>query len=115
MSTQKKTLSAKPPMMTKNTDYIAKKEQEMNFINEGWVTVPSPNLPQTETVSSASNNINAVWAPNGARDDVVKSFNLRLSEPVLLKLKYVAQQQRLSINSICTRLIKEFVDKELGK
>lgn len=117
MSTPKKTLSAKPPFMTKSIDDITKKEQEMSFINEGWITIPSPSHPQAEHAATAtvSTENTAVWAPNGAREDVIKTFNLRLSEPTFLKLKYIAQKQRLSVNSICARLIQEFVDSELNQ
>jgi hypothetical protein len=116
MDQLKKTLSAKPPIanQSKNNNDIEKKEQEMNFINEGWVTVPSPANLQAATPSAIDDAATA-WAIDNARDDVFKIFNVRLSEPLFLKLKHIAQLQKRSTNSICIALIQDFVDKEWRK
>ena len=113
MNQSKKTLSAKPPIakQSKNNNDLEKKEQEMNFINEGWVTLPSPANLQAATPSA----IAIAWAIDNARDDVFKIFNVRLSEPLFLKLKHIAQLQKSSTNSICVALIQDFVDKEWRK
>lgn len=114
MNKLKKTLSAKPPMtMSISNNDLVKKEQERNFINEGWVTVPSPADSQSVTTSSTvTDTVVYPWDSNRVREDVFKVFNVRLREPLFLKLKHISQLQRRSTNSICEELIQEFVSKE---
>ena len=116
MDKLKKTLSAKPPLtkLNRNNNDIEKKEQEMNFINEGWITVPSPANLKAPSPSAIDDSA-ITWAIDNARDDGFKIFNVRLSEPLFLKLKHIAQLQKISTNSICVALIQDFVDKELHK
>jgi len=47
-----------------------------------------------------------------AREDVTKVFNLRIPEPVFLKLKHIAENSKYSMQSFCLeRLIPEIDEK----
>jgi hypothetical protein len=85
---ERKKVSAHPPASIKN--------REMDFINEGI------SLPDKEP-----------WEKDGVRSDVIKTFNIRLNEPTFLKLKYLSEQTKRSINSICVSLIHKFLEDEL--
>ena len=113
MALQKKTLSARAPMMMPTEDEIAKKEREMNFINEGFVSIPeiSPAAPLKKTSNAAADSSEINF--ENAREDVFKVFNVRLTEPMFVKLKYIAQRQKRSTNSICTELIGRFIEENL--
>ncbi|GFO72770.1 hypothetical protein BJAS_P4242 [Bathymodiolus japonicus methanotrophic gill symbiont] len=58
------------------------------------------------------------WEDKGVRDDVKKTYNLRLSEPYLLKLKFIAENTPDSMQKFCIDLIEKEIDnkiKELTK
>ena len=54
-----------------------------------------------------------VYPWESARDDLYKTFNLRLSEEYALKLDYVAMRLKLSKHSICMNVVKKEIDKLL--
>ena len=47
------------------------------------------------------------------RDDVTKLYNLRLPEPYLLKLKYIAEHTPDSMQKFCLNVIEKEIDKEI--
>lgn len=94
---ERKKISARPPL-------TSIKEQEMEFINEGITS-------KYEELSAKNHEY--PWEKDGVRSDVIKVFNVRLNEPDFLKLKYLSEQKRESINFICVSLIQKFLDKEL--
>lgn len=53
------------------------------------------------------------WEDPGVRDDVTKVYNLRLPEPYLLKLKYIAEHTPDSMQSFCLNVIEEAIDKKI--
>ena len=58
------------------------------------------------------------WEDVGVREDVAKVYNLRLSEPYLLKLKYIAEHTPDSMQKFCINVIEKEIDnkiKELTK
>ena len=71
-------------------------------------TTPAPKK-QTE---------NFPWEKREIREDVIKVYNLRLSEPYLLKLKYIAEHTPYSMQKFCLQIIEKEIDskiKELTK
>lgn len=94
---ERKKISARPPL-------TAIKEKEIEFITEGTIT-------QSQIFSTHVDQY--PWEKEGVRFDVIKIFNVRLTEPDFLKLKYLCEQKSKSINSICVSLIKNFLDTEL--
>lgn len=54
------------------------------------------------------------WEASDVREDVTKVFNLRLSEPLFLKLKYLAEnQKRTSMQSICLDVLEPAIEKQV--
>lgn len=53
------------------------------------------------------------WQEEGIRDDVTKVYNLRLSEPYFLKLKYISEHSPQSMQKFCLTVLEEAIDKEI--
>jgi hypothetical protein len=51
------------------------------------------------------------WEDPRVREDVIKSVNLRLAEPLLLKLQYVSQQTRKSQQELIREALAPYLDK----
>ncbi len=51
------------------------------------------------------------WHDPSVREDVIKSVNLRLAEPLLLKLQYVSQQTRKSQQELIREALAPYLDK----
>lgn len=56
-----------------------------------------------------------VYPWENARDDVYKTFNLRLPEELAVKLEYIAMSLRLSKHSVCMNAVKTEIEKLLEK
>lgn len=55
------------------------------------------------------------WDEPHIREDVMKSLPLRLSEPLYLKLKYIAAHTPYSMNSFILERIIEDIDEEIAR
>ncbi len=53
------------------------------------------------------------WEDSSVREDVTKVYNLRLSEPYLLKLKYIADNTPDSMQKFCINVIEKEIDKKI--
>ncbi len=53
------------------------------------------------------------WEDASVREDVTKVYNLRLSEPYLLKLKYIAEHTPDSMQKFCLDVIEKEIDKKI--
>jgi hypothetical protein len=53
------------------------------------------------------------WEDTSVREDVTKVYNLRLSEPYLLKLKYIAEHTPDSMQKFCISVIEKEIDKKI--
>ena len=53
------------------------------------------------------------WEGPGIREDVTKVYNLRLPEPYLLKLKYIAEHTPDSMQKFCLDVIEKEIDKKI--
>ncbi len=53
------------------------------------------------------------WEAAGIRDDVTKVYNLRLPEPYLLKLKYIAEYTPDSMQKFCLNVLQEAIDAKI--
>lgn len=53
------------------------------------------------------------WKEIGVRDDVTKVYNLRLSEPYLLKLKYIAEHTPDSMQKFCLNVLQDAIDEKI--
>lgn len=55
------------------------------------------------------------WEDPEVRDDVIKVYNLRLPEPYLLKLKYIAAHTPGSMQQFCIDVLLPAIDKKVRK
>lgn len=53
------------------------------------------------------------WESGGVREDINKVYNLRLSEPYLLKLKYIAEHTPNSMQKFCINVLEKEIDKKI--
>ncbi len=53
------------------------------------------------------------WDAPGVRADVAKVYNLRLPEPSLLKLKYIAEHTPDSMQQFCLNLLLPAIDAKI--
>jgi hypothetical protein len=55
------------------------------------------------------------WRAHQVRQDVNKVFNLRLPEPYLLKLKYIAEHTPDSMQQFCLTILLPAIDAKIEK
>ncbi len=53
------------------------------------------------------------WQDAYVRTDVNKVYNLRLSEPYLLKLKYIAEHTPNSMQKFCLTVLEKAIDDKI--
>lgn len=98
-----------PKMSIKPPGQVAGKEAAaMEFI-EGAPGGPVKREPPPV------NNVVLPWEESGVRADVIKQYNLRLSEPALLKLRYVVEHRLArSINSYILERLLPRLDEDIA-
>ena len=62
---------------------------------------------------SAKRKVIYPWQEQDVRGDVTKVYNLRLSEPYFLKLKYIAENTTDSMQKFCLKILEEEIDKKI--
>ncbi len=55
------------------------------------------------------------WESIGVREDVKKTYNLRLSEPYLRKLKYIAENTPDSMKNFCMGVLEQEIDNKINQ
>lgn len=55
------------------------------------------------------------WEDPKVRDDMLKVYNLRLSEPYLLKLKYIAEHTPDSMQKFCLDALLPAIDAKIAQ
>lgn len=55
------------------------------------------------------------WEASSIRDDVMKVFNLRLPEPYMLKLRYIAEHGSRSMQRFCHDTLFPAIDEEIDR
>jgi hypothetical protein len=68
---------------------------------------------KVEVKKPQKQNASYPWEEAGIRDDVIKVYNLRLPEPYLLKLKYIAEHTPDSMQTFCLNVVEEAIDKKI--
>ena len=95
-------VSARPP---EKKDFASDKLDDLAsaFIKDGSI----------EKTSLSSEKIVNVYPWENARDDVYKTFNLRLPEEYAVKLDYLAMRLNISKHSVCMNVVKNEINKLL--
>ncbi len=53
------------------------------------------------------------WEEPGIREDVKKPFNLRFSEPYLLKLRFISENTPHSMQNFCMDVLLNAIDEKI--
>ena len=104
-------LSSRPPSLSHPTaDAVAA------FIEGAGVqTDPSLSSPTPPPSPEVMTEIKPYpWQAPGVRDDVHKVYNLRLPEPYLLKLKYIADHIPESMQQFCLNTLLPAIDDQIA-
>ena len=68
---------------------------------------------KTVKTSTAQSLVTLPWECPGVREDVTKVYNLRLSEPYLLKLKYISEHTPDSMQKFCLNVLQNAIDEKI--
>ena len=63
--------------------------------------------------SSVAKTASYSWEEPGIREDIIKVYNLRLPEPYLLKLKYIAEHTPDSMHKFCLNVLQDAIDEKI--
>ena len=76
------------------------------------MTLNPPKPTAEEFIKAANKAVEALypWEASKVREDVIKSVNLRLTEPVLLKLQYVSEKTRKSQQELIREALIPYLD-----
>ncbi len=96
---KKPRLSAKPPIQSEQ-DFIEAAEK------------PKSSSLSVEKVESSSP---LPWEEDNVREDVIKSINLRLSEPYIVKLQFLSEKTNKSQQRIIREVLCPALDQEIEK
>jgi hypothetical protein len=102
-------LSSRPPRIGGDADALEA------FIGGAGVHLSEPTAsapPETTAVPEAA-PISYPWEAPGVRADVAKVYNLRLPEPYLLKLKYIAEHTPDSMQQFCLSVLLPAIDARI--
>lgn len=72
---------------------------------------PSNDMESYHSISK--DNSLLPWQDPKVRDDLLKVYNLRLPEPYLLKLKYIAEHTPDSMQKFCLELLLPAIDARI--
>lgn len=98
-------MKAKPPNTNKKTDETESKNEFIDSANNK--NDRSKSLLKEETGN------NYPWQKEGVREDILKTFNLRLSEPDYLKLKFISENIPGSMQGFCLDAIIPAIEKQI--
>ena len=75
---------------------------------------PAPAAPEPTAAPEAA-PVLYPWEAPGVRVDVTKVYNLRLPEPYLLKLKYIAEHTPDSMQQFCLSALLPAIDARIAE
>ena len=97
----------KAPLRKPDVDLMSKLDQFANEVNE---PTESPQLAQS---IKSPRSRKYPWEDSKVRTDVVKGMGVPLTEPHLLKLRYIAENTKWSQRKFCQAKLEEAIDKEI--
>ena len=106
-------LRSKPPIASAD-DFIAGAAQRTAVVEQTATSQPvkRESKPQAAQGRGVSRH---PWEERNLRDDVLKVYNLRLAEPYLLKLKYIAEHTPGSMHQFCIDALLPAIDKKIAE
>ena len=103
--TKKTRLSAQVPQPKSANDFIEAAEKSQS------VMTSSP--PEKNEQKNSDSDL--PWQADNVREDVIKSVNLRLSEPYLLKLQFLSEQTNKSQQRIIREVLCPALDEAIER
>ena len=97
-------VSARPP---------EKKEYSVDLLDDLAKSFVKDGAIETKATSEIKEVRIYPW--EAAREDVYKTFNLRLTEEYATKLDYIAMKLKTSKHSICMNVVKKEIDRLLSE
>jgi hypothetical protein len=76
---------------------------------------PTPAVPPPVAPQGEGRDELLTWERPGVRADVTKPFNLRLPEPLKLKLDYIRERTRVSVHEFVMAALVPAVEAELER
>lgn len=101
---QGKRISSRPPA-PKSVDL----DEQMEAFILGEDADPNNSLSQNSPAEPFP------WEAEHVRDDVIKSINLRLPEPYILKLKYLSEQTNISQQKLIRDILCPVIDQHINE
>lgn len=98
-------LSSRPPQTGGNNSLDS-------FI--GGANVPSASALESKPAAKREEP-SYLWNAANVRPDVAKVYNLRLPEPYLFKLKYIAEHSPDSMQQFCLRVLLSAIDAKIAE
>ena len=90
---------------------------------EDFIAGPETATGDSASTTSASRAVSAgphkdrqrrrPWEAAKVREDVIKTYNLRLPEPYMLKLRYIGEHTPESMQRFCLGVLLPAIDKKL--
>lgn len=104
---QRKTAAPRPPDLSRLTEETRIANAHLSSERE-QAAKAQPAQPGS---ARATRSNDLPWLAGYVREDVSKSYPLRLPEPLYLQLKWVAKQTARSMNVVC----REAIEKEIAR
>ena len=99
-------MRAKPPVSSNVENNLDEKKSEF---------IESANNKKEFVAELKKNDASYPWGGNKVRDDLIKTFNIRLSEPDYLKLKYISEHTPESMHTFCLNAIIPAIENKIKK
>lgn len=84
-----------------------------DFAAEGAAEPKSPELELADKKTKTKSPAKYPWEKANVRTDVIKGMGVPLSEPYLLKLRFIAKHTIWSQRKFCQAKLEEAIDKEI--
>lgn len=97
----------KAPLRKPDVDLMSKLDQFAGEVNE-----TTESTPVAQAIKSTRSR-KYPWEDSKVRSDVVRGMGVPLTEPHLLKLRYIAENTKWSQRKFCQAKLEEAIDKEI--
>jgi hypothetical protein len=104
----------KPPLRKPSSSPTVNLEELDRFAGAGEEVPSVPNdSRKSKAQKVAKTKISYPWEKPGVRVDVIKGMGVPLSEPYLLKLRFIAENTKWSQRNFCKEKLAEAIDREV--
>lgn len=99
-----------------NRELTEEQEQAADeFISNASKPPPSTAPTDDEGDATGAQERTYPWEEPQVREDVKQTYPLRLPEPLHLKLKYLSEKTRRSMNELCNEAVRDLIEERLDE